>query len=281
MGIRFSPVIPAHEHGHRDSFFVKAIDLSRLSAQASPVAVLDDFRVRDRPFGPHPHAGFSAVTYVFEDSQGSLRSRDSLGNDFITGPGGLVWSQTGSGMMHEETPAEDGRELHGLQLFVNLSSRNKIVPPQVFRIESGEVPEWHSKDGDRVRVLCGEFEDAASPLLPAEPFTFLDIHLQHGIRFPLAQSHHAIAYVVTGDVRLHADDVEKSAGGGYAVGIQGATGTVTFEALTATHLLILSGTEIREPSVADGPFLMNDSRQITDAIRRYASGSMGRLEPRS
>lgn len=281
MGIRFSPVVAAHEQGHPGSFAVKAIDLAKLGAQASPVAVLDDFRVRGRPFGPHPHAGFSAVTYVFEDSKASLRSRDSLGNDLVTGPGGLVWTQTGSGMLHEETPDEDGRELHGLQLFVNLSSRNKLVPPQMFRIESGQVPEWQSKDGDRVRVLCGEFGDVASPLEPAEPFTFLDIHLRGKIGFPLPQSHHAIAYVVTGEARLVADDQERIVAAGCAVGIHGAAGSVTLEAITATHLLILLGAEIREPSITDGPFLMNESRQLMDAIRRYASGAMGRLEPRS
>ena len=57
----------------------------------------DEFRVTGRPFPPHPHAGFSAVTYVLEDSEGKLRSRDSLGNDLVTGPGGIVWTQAGSG----------------------------------------------------------------------------------------------------------------------------------------------------------------------------------------
>jgi hypothetical protein len=32
-----------------------------------------------------------------EDSEGKLRSRDSLGNDLVTGPGGIVWTQAGSG----------------------------------------------------------------------------------------------------------------------------------------------------------------------------------------
>jgi redox-sensitive bicupin YhaK (pirin superfamily) len=84
----------------------------------------DEFRVTGRPFPPHPHAGFSAVTYVLEDSEGKLRSRDSLGNDLVTGPGGIVWTQAGSGLIHEELPADSNRELHAVQVFVNLSSRN-------------------------------------------------------------------------------------------------------------------------------------------------------------
>ncbi|HUL67313.1 MAG TPA: hypothetical protein VLW55_22150, partial [Burkholderiaceae bacterium] len=77
MPIQISPLISARTRGN-GSFSVKTIDLEALGQRASPIALLDDFRVRGQPFGPHPHAGFSAVTYVLEDSQGSLRSRDSL-----------------------------------------------------------------------------------------------------------------------------------------------------------------------------------------------------------
>ena len=147
MSIHFSPVASAQTRDSGARFSVKAIDLHRFGDAATPVIVLDDFRVSGRPFPPHPHAGFSAVTYVFEDSPGGLRSRDSLGNDLVTGPGGIVWTQAGSGVMHEEVPADAIRELHGLQVFVNLSSKNKLVAPRLFRIDKGEVPEWR---GDAV-----------------------------------------------------------------------------------------------------------------------------------
>jgi redox-sensitive bicupin YhaK (pirin superfamily) len=32
-----------------------------------PVLVADEFWMTQPVFGPHPHAGFSAVTYIFED----------------------------------------------------------------------------------------------------------------------------------------------------------------------------------------------------------------------
>jgi redox-sensitive bicupin YhaK (pirin superfamily) len=98
-------------------------------ATTSPLAVLDDFRVGGLPFSPHPHAGFAAVTYVLEDSPGGVRSRASSGIDLVVGPGGIVWTHAGSGVVHEEIPAVPGRELHGLRLFVNLSSKHKLTPP--------------------------------------------------------------------------------------------------------------------------------------------------------
>lgn len=62
MSVQFSPVVAAQARGNGGTFSVHSIDLQELGERASPVAVLDHFRVRGRPFAPHPHAGFSAVT---------------------------------------------------------------------------------------------------------------------------------------------------------------------------------------------------------------------------
>ena len=44
-------------------------------------------------------------------------------------------------------------------------------------------------------------------------------------------------------------------------------------------MVILSGAEIREQLVVDGPFIMNDVSQLQDAFARYQSGRMGHLAP--
>ena len=126
MSVQFSPVINAQPRRIPAFSALQYIDLVALGVYGSPLAVLDDFRVQELPFSAHPHAGFAAVTYVFEDSASGVRSRTSTGADLVVGAGGIVWTQAGSGVIHEEVPAERGRELHGLQLFVNLSSKNKL-----------------------------------------------------------------------------------------------------------------------------------------------------------
>ena len=72
MSIQFSDVLKAQKKVSSGTFSVRSLDLQRLGEHASPVLVLDNFRVTGRPFPPHPHAGFSPVTYVFEDSQGTF-----------------------------------------------------------------------------------------------------------------------------------------------------------------------------------------------------------------
>jgi len=279
MTTQFSAVIPAQASGDTGSFSVKNIDLQELGVRASPIAVLDDFRVRGRPFPPHPHAGFSAVTYVLEDSEGSLRSRDSLGNDTVVGPGGIVWTQAGSGVIHEELPAESDRELHGIQIFVNLSSKSKLAAPQVYRLEKDQVPEWRSAPGDRVRVVVGSFEDLSSPLVPTEPFHLLDVELHHEISFGLREGHNALVYVLTGEVLVQADDGGQKVPGEHALAVHGGGERLAFQALRSAHFLVLSATEIREPVVARGPFIMNDREQIEAAFARFRMGAMGRLSP--
>lgn len=276
MSIEFSPIIASQGRGGA-SFSLRQLDLHQWGKRASPVEVLDHFRVNGRPFPPHPHAGFSPVTYVFEDSQASLRSRDSLGNDSVVGPGGLVWTQAGSGLMHEETPAESGRELHGLQVFVNLSSKNKLVKPQQFRIENQDVPIWRSNAGDRVRVIVGSFAGLSSPLVPAEPFCFLDADLVHEIPFDLEDGYNAIVYVLKGRATVRSDSHEVTVAEEKAVALHGS-GTVRLRALDRAHALLLSGAVIAEPVVSAGPFIMNDESQVEDAFARYRAGRMGRLE---
>jgi redox-sensitive bicupin YhaK (pirin superfamily) len=48
---------------------------------------------------------------------------------------GIVWTQAGSGVICHEIPAETGCELHGLHIFVNLSPENKLVAPELLRLE--------------------------------------------------------------------------------------------------------------------------------------------------
>ena len=280
MSIQLSRVITSKPTGNGSSL-IKSIDLHGLGERASPVNVIDHFRVCGRPFPPHPHAGFSAVTYVFEDSQGGLRSRDSLGDDVVIGPGGICWTEAGSGVMHEEVPADPGRELHGLQVFVNLSSKNKLVVPRMLRLQPNQVPEWRSDAGDRVRVVVGSFEGISSPLVPTELFNLLDIELRSEMSFSLQDAHNALLYVLTGGVLVRADGQVQKVAGEHALGLYGSGGIVTLEAVHPAHFVILSGAEIREPVLVHGSFIMTEPSQIEAAVARYRAGQMGYLAPLS
>jgi redox-sensitive bicupin YhaK (pirin superfamily) len=279
MTARFSPVIAVQTRGDGYPFISHRVEVGNLGRLASPILMFDEGHVRGRPFTPHPHAGFSAVSYLFEDSQAALRTRDSLGNDVVTGPGGMVWTQAGSGLVHEEMAAEPDGDMHMVQMFVNLPRSGKLAAPRVFHLDRDKVPEWRSAAGDRVRVLVGSFDGESSPLAPAQPFRFLDAWLQNEISFDLQVGQNAVAYVMSGAVAVRADGGERRLAARRAVAVAGDGTSITLRAAEPAQVVVLSGARIDEPVVTEGPFIMNESRQIDDAIQRYRSGAMGQLSP--
>ena len=167
------------------------------------------------------------------------------------------------------------------QLFVNLSSRNKLAPPKTLRLQKNDVPEWRSSAGDRVRVAVGSLEGVSAPLVPAEPFNLLDIEQQSEISFPLKDAQNALVYVLKEEVTVRADTREQKIAAGHAIALHGSAGRLTFKASHFAHFLLLSGAALQEPVVTQGPFVMNDTSQINEAFARYQAGKMGQLEPLS
>jgi redox-sensitive bicupin YhaK (pirin superfamily) len=132
MNFALSSVVNADPVARGGHFAARRLDLDGLGRFAAPVMGLDHYRMSGPTFAAHPHAGFSAVSYVLEDSAGGLRSRDSLQHDVVIEPGAIVWTQAGAGIVHDEFPAQMGREVHALQVSINLSRQNKNLPPRMF-----------------------------------------------------------------------------------------------------------------------------------------------------
>ncbi len=249
-----------------------------MNGLASPLVLLDNFRVSGQPFGPHPHAGFSAITYIFEDSPGALRSRDSLGNDLEIGPGGIVWLQAGRGAQHQEVPAVRGTQLHGAQIYVNLSKSNKLADPKTMYLLSKQVPEWLNEAGDRIRVLVGGFNNIRSPIEPLEPYNILEAFLVGQIAYPLARGENCVIYVLEGQLDIVVEEKPHHLSSETAIALSGSGEVHLTPAGGVAHAMLLSGPALSEPVLAEGPFIMNDAAGIRSARQRFQSGQMGRLE---
>jgi redox-sensitive bicupin YhaK (pirin superfamily) len=272
---RIAEVIPTPWHRFRSESGAWLLHPADLSA-FDPFVMVDHFVMPDAAFAPHPHAGFSAVTYLFEDSAGGVRNRDSFGtvNDIL--PGSLHWTQAGSGMLHEELPRTPGSAAHGLQLFVNSARANKKARPAAFHVASGDVPVIHGAGGARVRVVLGDFDGASSRIGAHTPITLVDITLpaHAAIEVPLPATHTAVVLVVRGRLEgVHAVSP-------LALLLDRTAGMVSLRAAAeGAQLVLLAGEPLREPIVARGPFVGNSTEDVLDMIRRYQSGAMGSLQP--
>ena len=125
---------------------------------------------------PHPHTGLQTVTWPFT---GSIRHRDSLGNDLIVRPGELNLMTSGGGVSHSEVSMLDADTplLHGLQLWVALPDRTRDGPARFEHYDNLPTVE---AGGLTATVLVGEFMGGRSPAMVDTPLVGLDVSLGAG-----------------------------------------------------------------------------------------------------
>ena len=105
-----------------------------------PILMLDSFDSENPDdytagFPMHPHRGIETISYLY---RGQMTHRDSLGNEDTIRDGEVQWMTAGSGILHEEKlPASD--KLLGVQLWLNLPAKDKMVPPTYHSIKKSEI----------------------------------------------------------------------------------------------------------------------------------------------
>jgi redox-sensitive bicupin YhaK (pirin superfamily) len=239
LSIRISPVITARTHACQWTDWVRSVEVPTLGEGAAPISRLDHFRLTGPAVGPRLDLGFAAITYVLRDSDASLRSRDSLGNDVLMRPGGLLWMRAGCGVAHEHLPAEIGKQVSCLQLCVKVGHRFAHALPAVVRLEPEQVPEWWGRSGDCVHVAAGAYAGHAPPVLYAPSFTLLDVRLRSAVYFDLLANHTALVYVVSGFALAMLDGQTRRLESGQAFAAHNQRGNALLQVLGSAHLLIL------------------------------------------
>ena len=229
--------------------------------------------------GPHPHRGFSPVTFIFK---GGVHHRDSRGNDNIIYEGGTQWMNAGMGIIHNERPPADIFEKGGIQeiiqLWVNTPAAHKMDQPQYFPLTGEETPEITGEDGRVIiKVHSGELNGIKGPIPTFTDVNTFTVNMQAGSKFSfnMPTSHNAFAYLLHGKIKIEGepDEVES-----YFVTVFNNDGDgFEIEALEDSTLLIGTGEPIDESVVSHGPFVMNSQTEIMEAFRDYQKGKMGVL----
>jgi redox-sensitive bicupin YhaK (pirin superfamily) len=265
-------------HQMTSSFFSWGLRGTLAGRPLDPFLNLDDFHMSQPTFPPHPHAGFSAVTYLFEDSPGAFRNRDSSGNDQLIPAGAIHWTETASGVVHEEVPVTPGVYSHGLQMFVNLPVKRHQSSPRALHLDPKEIVEVRPSSGTRVRVLAGAVDGKASLLSVVPALTFLDVHLAPHAEFllPAHAGQTAFALAISG----RGVAAMQSLGAHEAALFDTSDGLVRLSTSDQSlQALVGVGTPLGQPIVWSGSFALSSQEAIVDARQRYVSGAMGRLDP--
>jgi len=277
---------PGSVHMVGDGFHVRNLFPSNpVGERLSPFLLLDyagpsTYGPSEEPrgVGEHPHRGFETVTIVY---QGELEHRDSAGNHGTLAPGDVQWMTAASGIVHEERHerafARRGGTLEMVQLWVNLPSASKKVAPRYQEIRDARIPSVELAGGaGRARVIAGALGAARGPAETFTPLDVLDVRLSAGKSTELAvpAGHNAAIVCLRGRVAVAGADTLEDA----HLALLSPEGTrVALRAEADTTLLLLAGQPIDEPVVSYGPFVMNTSQEIYEAIQDYRSGKMGHL----
>lgn len=228
--------------------------------------------------GPHPHRGFTPVSFIFK---GGIHHRDSRGHESIIYKGGTQWMNSGYGIVHSERPAkefaENGGDLEFIQFWVNAPSSKKMEEASYQPLTEEETPKVHSKDGKlTVGVVAGKFKDKQGPIETHSPLLTLRILAFEGGKMPieLPADYNALFYplnasfMINGTQQVSAKEMVVFNRDGEGIEI---------EALGSGDAILLTGKPIGEPVVSYGPFVMNSQKEIMQAIQDYQMGKLGTL----
>ncbi|MFI6368013.1 pirin family protein [Nocardia sp. NPDC050630] len=264
------------------SMDLRSADPFILLDQMGPVAY-EPYEAKGAPW--HPHRGFETVTYVMD---GTMVHHDSNGGGGVISEGDTQWMTAGSGILHDELPAEElviaGGWFHGIQLWVNLPRAQKMAAPRYQDLRGSELTLVSSHDGGAlVRIIAGEMGGYAGPGSTYTPIAYAHASITPGgqLETPWQQRFTAMAYVLSGSGTVGAERRPISEG---QLAVFGPGDSITVAADVMQHnrtgdleVLLLGGLPIKEPVVQYGPFVMNTRAEIIQAMQDYQAGRMGNI----
>jgi redox-sensitive bicupin YhaK (pirin superfamily) len=243
-------------------------------------------------FPDHPHRGFETVTIM---KAGRMRHRDSVGNVGLLEAGSVQWMTAGRGIIHSEMPEQEEGRMAGFQLWVNLAARDKMQAPAYRDVPPGEVPRFTTPAGVAVRVVAGRSHGVTGAVTrPVTEPLVLDLELPPGssIDIAIAPSHNAFAYSYGSPVRLGDEasgvtlvEAERMAilapavpqgDGGRGEPADGLRVSVQAAAPAPARVLLVAGRPLNEPIAQYGPFVMNTTDELHQAVRDYQAGVLAR-----
>ena len=176
-----------------------------------------------------------------------------------------------------------GGLFHGIQLWVNLPSKDKWVAPRYQDIRGGPGGAVSSPDGGAlVRVIAGEVDGHAGPGVTHTPMAMAHVTVSPGARvtLPWNRDHNALVYVLAGDGSA-GTEAARRASVSWRCSVP-ATPSSSRPATARNHVapldvLVLGGRPIGEPVVTYGPFVMNTRAEIVQALDDFQHGKLGTI----
>jgi len=247
----------------------------RDTAEFDPFLMLDAFDSTNpddytKGFPWHPHRGIETITYLIS---GDIEHGDSLGNSGSILDGDCQWMTAGSGIIHQEMPKASER-LFGVQLWLNLPARDKMVDPQYGDIKSEDITVV-DEDGSRVRIIAGRYKDSIGAYEGRYvKATYLDVDVAAGRdwSFESRRDSTLFIYILRGEGLFDPAGTE-SITSKRAVLFEEGDRLWVRAGDEGIRFLLLSGKPLKEPIAWGGPIVMNTRQELDQAFRELSENT--------
>ncbi|XP_075511535.1 pirin-like protein [Primulina tabacum] len=232
-----------------------------------PFLMLDEFSISPPAgFPDHPHRGFETVTYVL---QGGVTHQDFAGHKGTIQEGDIQWMTAGRGIVHSEMPAGDGPNT-GLQLWINLASKDKMIEPRYQELLDKEIPRVE-KDGVVVKIIAGESMGVQSLVYTRTPTMFLDFTVEPNAQYHqvIPKSWNAFVYILEGEGVFCTLGSHPTSARHILVLGPGEGLSVWNKSSMPLRFILVGGQPLNEPVAQHGPFVMNSQAEIDKTMEDY------------
>ena len=225
------------------------------------------------PFGPHPHRGFETQTFIYS---GAVVHSDSRGHKSEINAGGLQWMTAGMGIIHSENmnqeQIENGGPFEIIQVWTNLPEVKKMIQPKYQGFQKEDISTYKNSV-ENTQVISGSYKDITGNAHSETNIRFLNIHLMASgsTTITVAHSRTVLFYILNGELEVNGKLVTAQ----QIVTFDHKEGDIIIRANTTSTILFADAQALNEPVVAHGPFVMNTTSQIMEAMRDYQTGKMG------
>jgi redox-sensitive bicupin YhaK (pirin superfamily) len=160
--------------------------------------------------------------------------------------------------------------MHGLQLWVNLPSKSKMMPPRYRGIVENDVPSV-SIPGGQIRVIAGTYQKVTGPVRDlVVDVEYLDVSLTKGsaMEHKPKKGYTTFCYIVEGAGEFYGEKVEQA-----SLALFSGVVNIPVTALENIRYIYVSGKPIKEPIAWGGPIVMNTSEELDLAFQELNEGN--------
>jgi redox-sensitive bicupin YhaK (pirin superfamily) len=238
-----------------------------------PILLFDYFDSHDSldfmaGFPPHPHRGFETITYLLH---GTIAHEDNHGHKGVINGGDVQWMTAGKGIIHSEMPSATNNRLQGLQMWLNLPAKDKMIQPRYQELSGYELPIEQSNAGTSIKVIAGTTDQGTqSPItkIATQPL-FFDIHLPAGtfVQQQIPTDFQSLLFVLSGSIILQEEEIPER-----VLAVLSAGQDLVLKATQDSHCLLIAAKKLHEPIARYGPFVMNTQEEVLQALDDFRNG---------